>query len=171
MTLIFYIEVKRADKSGFEFKLQKKTWTYIISTLKQKFSAKKLLTSMLTCRKELESFPIHPKVTSSLQKYLHPVPGMKFSTTSANSPNTNKLYHFVYSIFQLAKFLNKVEDQVNGVVLPTKTQETREIRRFDMFKWRNGGDKGVREKMAGEVVRLDLVMEVSGLEVMGLGGV
>ena len=60
-----------------------------------------------------------------MSKYLHPIPGMKFSTTSANSSTTNKIYNYIYKIYEVAQFLQKVYEKIDTPIIPNKMNEVK----------------------------------------------
>ena len=50
---------------------------------------------------------------------------MKFSTTSANSNNTNKLYEFIFSVYSIAALLSDVQQRIEKMIIPMKIPEYR----------------------------------------------
>jgi hypothetical protein len=102
-----------------DFTLRTNSWTYIVTSLK-KLSSKKLLNYFQVTRKEIETYPLSKRTVVELEKHMHSIPGMKFSITSANSANTNKMYIFVYKIYEIAKFLQQVFEFIQNPILPNK---------------------------------------------------
>lgn len=105
-----------------EFLLRNKTWIFIIAQLK-KISTLKLYKYLNNARKELESWPIGEITVKEMNKLLHSIPGMKFSMTSSNSTNTNKMYDYVYKVHELCYLLVEVQQKIDGTIIPKKLPE------------------------------------------------
>jgi hypothetical protein len=101
------------------FSLRNNTWTFILSQLK-KISSAKLYKYLTLARKELESYPICELTTKEMSKLLHSIPGMKFSMTSANSANSNKLYDHVYRVYELCQLFVEVHHKIDSTIIPKK---------------------------------------------------
>lgn len=109
----------KSNQSNTDFTLHQTTWTHIITSLRQ-MSSTKLFNYFKITRKELETYTLGSGVVREMDRYLHSIPGMKFSTTSANSPNTNKMYEFVYKVYELAKFLQEICVRMDSTIIPEK---------------------------------------------------
>lgn len=73
----------------------------------------------------MEDCPLGKFYVQEIWKYAHSIPGMKFSTTSANSLNTNKLYNYIYSLYSIAALFLEAQKRIDATIIPKKIQESR----------------------------------------------
>lgn len=80
----------------------------------------KLFDYFKIARKELEEYPVCKNMIKEINKCVHPIPGMKFTTTSMNAKCTTLLYEYWYQLYNLIKFLSEVFVKIDSTIIPDR---------------------------------------------------
>lgn len=97
-----------------EIKLTNKSWKTIVTVFK-KLSIKRIFGYLTYARREIETYQIGEGVVRELDKCVHSIPGMKYTTTSMHSNATKVLYEYCYQIYQMFKLFSEVFEKIDSV--------------------------------------------------------